>query len=151
MAALHRAGYANLSTSRQADDGLRLRDAFMTAAVRCAPPDNKPTPAERAACLTHLERELDALPTVKVVVALGRMAFDAYLSVLKRRGQLPSPRPEFGHGQIHVLSTGVLISCYHPSRQNTHTGKLTPPMLDAVFALASRRLRETTRPSVQFG
>jgi uracil-DNA glycosylase family 4 len=141
MAALHRAGYANLPTSERPDDGLKLRDAYITAAVRCAPPDNKPTHQEIGNCLGHLEAELDALPRVRVVVALGRIGFDAYLQLLKRRGHVVRPRPQFGHGRAHLLPNGhTLIGCYHPSRQNTNTGKLTPAMMDDVFGAAQRLL-----------
>jgi uracil-DNA glycosylase family 4 len=143
MAALNRAGFANIATSQHADDGLELRDAFIAAAVRCAPPDNKPTPAEIGRCLPHLEAELDALEHVRVVVALGKIAFDAFLQLLKRRGVVPKPRPAFGHGVAHVLPNGLtLIGCYHPSRQNTNTGKLTPPMMDEVLRLANDSLHD---------
>ena len=151
MTALHKTGFANIATSRHPGDGLTLRDAFITAAVRCAPPDNKPTREEMERCLPHLEAELAALPRVRVIVALGRIAFDAYLSLLKQRalrlaGDAPpssktrgvrSARPQFGHGSVHTLANGqTLIGCYHPSRQNTNTGRLTPPMLEHVFRLA---------------
>jgi uracil-DNA glycosylase len=141
MAALHRAGFANISTSQRPDDGLKLKDAFIAAAVRCAPPDNKPTPEEIANCLAHLDAELDALPRVRIVVALGRIAFDAYLQLLKSRGIVVRPRPAFAHGSIASLPDGrTLIGSYHPSRQNTNTGRLTPAMLLAVFRLARRNL-----------
>jgi uracil-DNA glycosylase family 4 len=134
MGSLHRAGFANMPTSQHPDDGLALRDAFIAAAVRCAPPDNKPTPEEIARCLPHLDAEIEALPQVSVVVALGRIGFDAYLQLLKSRGITPRPRPQFAHGSVERLSNGqTLIGCYHPSRQNTNTGKLTAPMMDAVF------------------
>jgi len=134
MAALHRAGFANIPTSQHPRDGLRLRDAFIAAAVRCAPPDNKPLPDELANCLPHLDAEVAALPRVRVVVALGRIAFDAYLRLLKQRGIAVAPRPEFGHARAHRLADGrTLIGCYHPSRQNTNTGKLTAKMMDEVF------------------
>jgi uracil-DNA glycosylase family 4 len=134
MAALHRAGFANIPTSRHPGDGLVLRDAFIAAAVRCAPPDNKPTPEEVARCLPHLEAELAALPRVSVVVALGRIGFDAYLQLLKRGNVSMRPRPQFGHGAAHRLPNGqTLFGCYHPSRQNTNTGKLTKRMMDRVF------------------
>jgi uracil-DNA glycosylase family 4 len=137
MAALHRAGFANLPTSHDPADGLMLRDAFIAAAVRCAPPGNKPTPEEIARCLPHLEAEIAALPRLRVIVALGRIGFDAYLRLLKRRGASVHPRPEFGHASLHVLPNGqLLIGCYHPSRQNTNTGKLTARMMDQVFRLA---------------
>jgi uracil-DNA glycosylase family 4 len=137
MAALHRAGFANIPTSQHPDDGLKLQNAFIAAAVRCAPPDNKPTPEEIARCLPHLGAEIDALPRVRVVVALGKIAFDAYLQLLKWRGVTMKPRPAFGHGEAYRLPNGqTLVGCYHPSRQNTNTGKLTAPMMDDVFRLA---------------
>lgn len=141
MAALHRAGFANMPTSRHPGDGLALRDAFIAAAVRCAPPDNKPTPEEIARCLPHLDAELAALPRIRVVVALGRIGFDAYLHLLRRRGVVVRPRPAFAHGATSTLPNGqVLIGCYHPSRQNTNTGRLTAPMMDDVFGSARRRI-----------
>jgi uracil-DNA glycosylase family 4 len=134
MSALHRTGFANIPTAQHADDGLVLRDAFILAAVRCAPPDNKPTPAEIANCLPHFDAELDALYRVSVIVALGKIGFDAYLSLLKRRGVVIRPRPQFGHATAHPLPNGItLIGCYHPSRQNTNTGKLTAQMMTDVF------------------
>lgn len=141
MAALHRAGFANMPTSRAPNDGLRLRDAFIAAAVRCAPPDNKPTPEEIGRCLPHLEAEIAALPRVHLVVALGKIAFDAYLRMLKQGGVVTRPRPVFAHGSEALLPNGqILLGCYHPSRQNTNTGKLTPPMMRAVFRRARRLL-----------
>lgn len=141
MRALHRAGFANIPTSQSVDDGLELTDAYIAAAVRCAPPDNKPTPEEIARCLPHLDAELAALPSIKVVVALGRIGFDAYLQLLKLKGVAVRPKPQFGHGGVDVLPNGrVLIGCYHPSRQNTNTGKLTPRMMDDVFRSAKRQL-----------
>jgi uracil-DNA glycosylase family 4 len=146
MSALHRAGFANLSTSHHPDDGLKLQDAFIAAAVRCAPPGNKPTPEEIANCLPHLDAEIGALPRVRVVVALGKISFDAYLRLLKHRGVALRPRPQFGHAAAHVLPNGrTLIGCYHPSRQNTNTGKLTADMMDVVFRLAVRRLLRSSR------
>ena len=139
MAALHRSGFANIPTSQHPRDGLALRNAFIAAAVRCAPPDNKPTPEEIARCLPHLEAELLALPRVSVVVALGKIGFDAYLQLLKRGGVSARPRPRFHHGRAHQLPNGqTLFGCYHPSRQNTNTGKLTARMMDDVF----RNVRE---------
>ena len=141
MRALHRAGFANIPTSQRVDDGLELTGAYIAAAVRCAPPDNKPTPEEIARCLPHLDAELAALPSISVVVALGRIGFDAYLQLLKARGIAVRPKPQFGHGSVDVLPNGrVLIGCYHPSRQNTNTGKLTPRMMDDVFRAAKRQL-----------
>jgi uracil-DNA glycosylase family 4 len=142
MSALHRAGFANIPTSHDPADGLKLTDAFIAAAVRCAPPDNKPTPEEIARCLPHLDAEIAALPRLRVVVALGKIAFDAYLRLLKERGTTVRPRPVFGHASVAPLSNGqTLLGCYHPSRQNTNTGKLTAPMMDVVFRQAARLLR----------
>jgi len=144
MAAMHRAGFASIGTSRRPDDGLQLRDAYITAAVHCAPPDNKPAPEELARCLTHLDAELRALPRVRVVIALGRIAFDAYLRALRRRNIVLRPKPAFGHATVHRLPDGqALIGCFHPSRQNTNTGKLTAPMMDDVFQRAVRMLHQT--------
>lgn len=141
MSALHRSGFASIPTSRHANDGLRLTDAFIAAAVRCAPPDNKPTPQEIATCLTHLEAEVDALPHVRIVVALGKIAFDAYMQMLRVRGGVVGPRPAFGHGSTTPLPNGqTLIGCYHPSRQNTNTGRLTARMMNDVFGRARRLL-----------
>jgi len=143
MAALHRAGFANISTSNDPDDGLRLRDAFISMAVRCAPPDNKPLPDEIARCLDHLDAEVQQLSRVRVVVALGKIGFDAWLQLLQRRGIRFTPRPAFGHGAIVRIDgdrSGVpqwLVGCYHPSRQNTNTGKLTPAMMDEVLRKAT--------------
>ncbi len=132
FAALHRAGYANQPTSTSADDGLRLFGAYVAAAVRCAPPANKPTPAERDACLPYLVREMEALSSVGVVVALGRFAYDVVAGLLGLR-----PRPSFGHGVEVDLADGRTIICsYHPSQQNTFTGRLTEEMFDAVFTRA---------------
>ena len=141
MAALHRAGFSNIPTSHHPGDGLVLHDAFIAAAVRCAPPANKPTPEEIARCLPHLEAELEALPNVQVVIALGKIGFDAYLQLLKRRHIVVRPRPAFGHAVGQRLPNGqTLIGCYHPSRQNTNTGKLTARMMDAVFRKARAAL-----------
>lgn len=139
MASLHRAGFANIATSQRVDDGLMLRDAFIAAAVRCAPPENKPTPEEIQECLAHLEAEFDALARVQVVVALGRIAFDAFLQLMKRRGVALKPRPLFEHGGVAKLDDRLsLVGCYHPSRQNTNTGVLTARMMDNVFTQARR-------------
>ena len=141
MAALHRAGFANIPTSRHPDDGLTLHDAFIAAAVRCAPPDNKPTPEEIANCLPHLDQEIAALPRIQIVVALGRIGFDAYLLLLRTRGVALRPRPQFAHGSVARLPNGqTLLGCYHPSRQNTNTGKLTPSMMRDVFRRARTML-----------
>jgi uracil-DNA glycosylase family 4 len=143
MAAMHAAGFANQPTSRHTEDGLQLIDAFIAAAVRCAPPDNKPTPEEFARCARHLGAEWDALPNIRVVVALGKLAYDACWKELALRGErLPKPKPAFGHGISVALASGMSVVCaYHPSRQNTHTGKLTAPMLAAAFATAQRLAR----------
>jgi len=142
MASLKRAGFSNISTSQNVDDGLALTDVYIAAAVRCAPPDNKPTPEEITRCLPHLDAELAALPRIEIVVALGKIAFDAYLQLLKMRGDMIRPKPVFGHGLASTLPNGQrLIGCYHPSRQNTNTGKLTAEMMDDVFQGVARRLR----------
>ena len=143
MAALHRAGFASQPTSAHAGDGLQLRDAFVSMAVRCAPPDNRPLPEELARCLDHLEAEVAALPRVRVVVALGKVGFDAWLQLLRRRGVSQTPRPHFAHGGVVRFGDGLpaLVGCYHPSRQNTNTGKLTPAMLDEVIRAAKTELR----------
>jgi uracil-DNA glycosylase family 4 len=137
MGALHRTGFANIPTSQRADDGLQLRDAYILAAVRCAPPQNKPTPEEIVRCQAHLDAEVDALPNVRVVVALGKIAFDAWLQRLKRQGLNITPRPQFAHGSVARFDGApTLVGCYHPSRQNTNTGKLTPVMLRQVIERA---------------
>jgi len=142
MSALHHVGFANIPTSRRADDGLRLTDTYIMSAVRCAPPDNKPTPEEITRCLDHLEAEVAQLPRVRVVVALGKIAFDAWLQLQRRRGAVPSPRPQFGHGVVARMGNAAvqptLVGCYHPSRQNTNTGKLTARMMEDVFTKARR-------------
>lgn len=142
MAALYANGFASLRTSQHVADGLRLTDAYIAAAVRCAPPDNKPAPEEIARCLDHLDAEVAQLTNVRVVVALGRIGFDAWLRLLRRRGVQVSPRPAFGHGLVVRMggSLPALIGSYHPSRQNTNTGKLTPRMMSSVFRQARRLL-----------
>ena len=140
MRAMHAHGFASIPTARTADDGLTLSDAFIAAAVRCAPPDNKPTPAEIAACHPHLVAEAAALPRISVIVGLGRIGFDAAWRLLADRGIVVKPRPPFGHGVIYETAGYSVIGSYHPSRQNTNTGKLTPPMMDEVFASARRAL-----------
>ncbi len=137
FAALHRTGFANQPTSVDASDGLSLRDAFITAAVRCAPPGNKPTPEERAHSQPRVERELDLLTEAKVFVVLGAFAYHALGNVLGTRGvQLPRPRPAFAHLLEVPTGAGTILGSFHPSQQNTFTGKLTPLMLDAVFERA---------------
>lgn len=184
MAALHRAGYANLATSQHPDDGLRLRDVYIAAAVRCAPPGNRPLPDEIATCARHLDAEVAALPRLQIVVALGQIAWHAWLDHLTRAGHTLRPRPLFGHGAVlhvridertpptrtartstahrttapppafahdaselrrgravaafgggggHLRTARFMIGCYHPSRQNTNTGRVTAAMYDAVF------------------
>jgi uracil-DNA glycosylase len=136
-ASLFRTGFANQPTSITADDGLKLRDAYISAAVRCAPPANKPTPDERDRCLPFLQRELDLLTDVRVVVVLGAFAYEAFGRVLAAAGApLPTPRPRFGHGVEVPTARAVVLGCFHPSQQNTFTGKLTEPMIDAVFLRA---------------
>jgi uracil-DNA glycosylase family 4 len=139
MAAMHAFGFASQPTTRHRDDGLKLRDAFIAATVRCAPPDNKPTPDEITRCERHLDAEFEALPSVKVIVALGKIAWDATFRLLaRRRGLVIRPRPIFAHGALVPLPNGMtLIGSFHPSRQNTNTGKLTPSMMRRVFAEAA--------------
>lgn len=133
FAGLHRAGFANQPTSVSREDGLELRDLYVTAVNRCAPPGNKPTPEERDECLPFLVRELRALPRVRTIVALGEVAWDGALRALAQLGSTRKPRPRFGHGAEAELGPYVLLGCYHPSQQNTFTGTLTPAMLDAVI------------------
>jgi uracil-DNA glycosylase family 4 len=139
FAALHRAGFANQPTSRHRDDGLELIDAYITAVARCAPPANKPTPSELAACQPYLLREIEFLTELRAVICLGKIAFDHYLAALRKAGHT-IPRLEFGHARVHDLGSDLptLIASYHPSRQNTNTGRLTKPMFDAVFDLARK-------------
>jgi len=137
--ALYRAGYANQPTSVRADDGLRLRGAYVAAVVRCAPPDNKPTPAERDNCLPYLEREIALLRQVRVFVALGQFAYVTLAGMLGVR-----PRPRFRHGlEVRLQDSRTLICSYHPSQQNTFTGKLTQEMFDAVFQRARAMISPT--------
>jgi uracil-DNA glycosylase family 4 len=177
MAALHRAGFANIATSRHPDDGLRLSDCYIAATVRCAPPGNKPLPQEIAACADHLDAEIVALPNLRVVVALGKIAWDAYFQHLARYGLVVRPRPTFAHGATFTptgesaptasstlstsrtpstsrtsgtstqgtpgtpgtIGTLILFGCYHPSRQNTNTGKVTAAMYDRLFESVKTR------------
>jgi uracil-DNA glycosylase family 4 len=135
--ALHRAGFANQPTSIHRADGLRLRGCYVAAAVRCAPPENHPATDERDRCLPYLVRELAALSRVRVLVALGSFAWDAALRVLRERGHpVPSPRPRFGHGAEAEVGPYTLLGCYHPSQQNTFTGRLREADLDRVFTRA---------------
>jgi uracil-DNA glycosylase family 4 len=163
MAALKRAGFANISTSQRVDDGLKLTDAYIAAAVRCAPPANKPLPEEIDRCLLHLDHEVTHLPNLQVVVALGKIAWDAWMKVAALRGvTIPRPRPAFAHGATAQLMPGtnchasgsepalmpginwpaLLVGAYHPSRQNTNTGVVTSTMYDAVLRTVKRVLRE---------
>ena len=142
LRAMHGAGFANQPFSRDRDDGLVLDDAWINVAVRCAPPDNKPLPAELAACAAWLAAEVRLLPRVRVVVALGRIAWDAVLRLAPELGwTVPQPRPAFAHLAAAPLGPVTLLGSYHPSRQNTNTGKLTPAMLDRAFTLARASLR----------
>ena len=142
-AALHRAGYANRPTSVRAGDGLELRDCFITAPVRCAPPANKPLPAERDACAAWLHAELALLTHARVLLCLGAFGWEAALRALPALGATrPRPRPRFGHGAEFDAGSVTLLGSFHPSQQNTFTGRLTPAMLDGVLA----RARELTAP-----
>lgn len=135
--ALHKAGFANQPTSARMDDGLRLKDCYISAVVRCAPPDNKPLPAERDRCLPYLVRELKTLRDLKVVVALGGFAWAGALLAFKRVGwDVPAPAPRFGHLAEYPIGPLVLVGSFHPSQQNTFTGKLTERDFDRVFSRA---------------
>ena len=137
FAAMHRAGLANQPESVHRDDGLALRDAYVTMVVRCPPPQNKPTTAERDTCLPYLERELPLLAEARVLVALGSFAWDGTLRAARALGEpVPKPKPRFGHGSEATIGRWNLLGSFHPSQQNTFTGTLTEPMLDAVFARA---------------
>ena len=137
FAALHRAGFANQPESVSAGDGLTLTGCRVTAAVRCAPPANRPTPAERDTCLPFAVQELALIGPVRVIVCLGGFAWDAALRILRAAGvEPPRPRPRFGHGAEVAVGPHVLLGCFHPSQQNTFTGRLTEPMLDAVLQRA---------------
>ncbi len=145
--AMYDTGFASQPTSVSRDDGLSLIDAYISASVRCAPPDNKPAPEEIRNCRPYLERELELLRDVKVIIALGKLAFDGYLTILRDQGKIPSRAGfAFAHDREHSTGPGqpTLISSYHPSQQNTSTGKLTPEMFRAVFERA-KRLRSTRR------
>jgi uracil-DNA glycosylase family 4 len=137
FAALHRAGYANKPVSEHRDDGLRLAGAYVAAVVRCAPPANRPTPEERDNCIPYLVRELRLLEKANVLLALGRFAWDGALRALRQLGApIPRPTPRFGHGAEAEIGDYVLLGCFHPSQQNTFTGKLTTEMMDTVLARA---------------
>ena len=140
--ALHRAGFASQPTARHADDGLSLTDCYISAVVRCAPPDNKPLPEERDRCLPYLVAELQALPCVQVIVALGGFAWDGTLRALRRSGTSPPvPKPRFGHGARVTVGRYELMGSYHPSQRNTATGLLSQAALDEVFVAARGAFR----------
>lgn len=146
FAALHRAGYANQPTSVHLQDGLILQDAFVTASVKCAPPDNKPTTDERDLCQPFLLREMEALKNVRAVLCLGKFGWDQALRGLRAHGrEVPRPAPVFGHAAEAAVGDLTLVGCYHPSQQNTFTGRLTEPMIDEAIARA-RAAAERERP-----
>lgn len=152
--ALHKAGFANQPTWERRDDGLKLIDCYITAVCHCAPPENKPLPVEIAHCGEFMREELGRLTRTRVVIALGKIAFDHYLKSLKRLGALQSePLPRFAHNSVHNLGPELpaLVASYHPSRQNTNTGTLTEPMFDAVFARAKTLLRPQERIPIATG
>lgn len=135
--ALHRAGFASQAASTGRDDGMRLTGAYVSVVVRCAPPENKPTPRERDRCLPFLVRELELLRDLRCVIALGGFAWDGFLLAAGRLGHaIPRPRPKFGHGARAHIGPWQLLGSYHVSQQNTFTGRLTEPMLDEIFARA---------------
>jgi uracil-DNA glycosylase family 4 len=137
FASMYRVGLANQPESVSRDDGLRLRDAWVTAVNRCAPPGNRPTPQEREACLPFLEREIAALTRLRVIVALGAFAWDGVLRALRGTGHtIPRPRPRFGHGAESAIGPFTVMGCFHPSQQNTFTGTLTESMIDTVLERA---------------
>jgi uracil-DNA glycosylase len=142
FAALFATGFANQPTSTHRDDGLQLRDLYVGAVNRCAPPANRPTPQERDNCLPYLARELRALARLRAIVALGSFAWDGALAALAANGHRAKPKPRFGHAAEATVGPYTLLGCFHPSQQNTFTGKLTPDMMVAVFervkALADR-------------
>jgi uracil-DNA glycosylase family 4 len=145
---LYRVGFASQPNAEHRGDGLKMIDCYITAAVRCAPPDNKPLPSELVNCSEYLDRELAILKNVKVVVALGKIAFDAYLAHLRRAGKLASKTGfTFGHARSYEMPNGVtVLASYHPSNQNTATGKLTAPMFEAVFRTAKQIIANARRP-----
>jgi uracil-DNA glycosylase len=139
FASLHRTGFANQPESRDRDDGLQLEDAYVTAVVRCAPPQNKPTPGERDTCIPYLVRELRLLERARVLVPLGSFAWDGALRALAGLDvETPRPKPRFGHGVEARVGRYTLLGCFHPSQQNTFTGRLTEPMIDEIFTRARR-------------
>jgi len=151
FASLHRTGFANRPESVRAGDGLELADAYVAAAVRCAPPANKPTTAERDTCMPYLVRELQLLARVRVVVVLGAFGYEATWTTLRASGlsglELPPRRPRFAHALEVPCGRVTVVGAFHPSQQNTFTGRLTPGMLDAVFARARHLVQATTSPA----
>jgi uracil-DNA glycosylase family 4 len=148
--AMHRAGLANQPTSVSRSDGLRLKDAYVSAIIRCAPPANKPTPQERDNCLPYLAEEMELLRRICVIITLGEFAWDGVHRLLDRQGLTPDTRVKFSHGASCIIHPYTVIASYHPSQQNTFTGRLTESMLDDVFRMAlttvatsARRGRET--------
>lgn len=149
FAALYRAGFANQPTSVQRGDGLELRDVYVGAAARCAPPDNKPLPSEFASCFPYLAREFELLKNARVLIGLGAIGFSAILQVLAAHEiEIPRPRPKFGHNAMYSIGQYTVIGTYHPSRQNTNTGRLTAAMFDAVFQSAKRALSDGGRTTI---
>ena len=150
--ALFETGFANQPTSSAIGDGLQLTDAYITCPVRCVPPDNKPLPAEMMSCRPYLVREMALLPRVQVIVALGAIALGCYLTLMRNAGRIESRTPfGFGHGRVfHIPLDGpTVIASYHPSQQNTSTGRLTAAMLREVFAAAARILSGTEPPKMK--
>jgi uracil-DNA glycosylase family 4 len=148
FAALWRAGFASQPQSVSRDDGLTLKGCYVTAAVRCAPPGNRPLPDERDNCLPYLQRELTLLETVRVILCLGGFAWDAALRAVAALGEaVPRPRPRFAHGATAELGRWTLLGCYHPSQQNTFTGRLTEAMLDEVLQTARKLVGGSTLPA----
>jgi len=143
--ALHAAGFANQPESTDRNDGLKLTDCYITAAIRCAPPENKPSRVEFERCRPYLVEELKLFGSLRVVIALGKIAFDSFLAAHQQNGgAVPKPRPRFGHGASIVLPNGLTLICsYHPSQQNTFTGKLTRPMFHSIFEKAKAVLQGT--------
>jgi len=140
--ALHKAGFANQSDSVDRTDGLRLSDCYITATVRCAPPRNKPLPEEMSECRPYLLHEIGLLKNVQVVIGLGKVGFEAALQAYRALGMITfKARPKFAHAALYTLDSLTFIASFHPSQQNTFTGKLTQPMFDRVFAAAKARLR----------
>jgi uracil-DNA glycosylase family 4 len=151
FAALHRAGFANQPTSIHAGDGLRLSDCYITACVHCCPPGNHPTPQERDNCQPYLVRELSLLRRLRCVVCLGGFAWDGFLRAAAVLGETVRPRPRFGHGVETTIGSWALLGCYHPSQQNTFTGRLTESMLDDIFRRACQRIAADEEDSRRAG